>query len=212
MSFRDAMRRLVRDEGGLTLAELLVAMVMMLTVLFALYAVFDASLRVFGFGNDKVEAVQGARLAMEKMRREVRAAYPYDADQGHLILENTGRPDAPAPVLNPARITFGNDLDGRCGLRVPDEEEECEETPNAREIISYYVNREGNLIRRSNNLSQAVARSLRSDGLEFVYLDAAGNPTNREPRVALVRITLTVEEDGETQTLTTDVALRNRLR
>ena len=47
----------LREEGGFTLPELMVTMVMMLTVLFALYSIFDMSLRVFSFGSDKVEAV-----------------------------------------------------------------------------------------------------------------------------------------------------------
>jgi prepilin-type N-terminal cleavage/methylation domain-containing protein len=37
----------LREEGGFTLPELMVTMVMMLTVLFALYSIFDMSLRVF---------------------------------------------------------------------------------------------------------------------------------------------------------------------
>ena len=46
----------MRDEGGFTLPEVLVAMTLMVVVLFALYAIFDMSIKVFGFGNDKVEA------------------------------------------------------------------------------------------------------------------------------------------------------------
>src|SRR5215218_5451234 len=63
-------RRILRDEGGFTLPELLVTMVMMIVVLFALYSIFDMSIRVFSFGNDKTEAVENARLGMEKMARE----------------------------------------------------------------------------------------------------------------------------------------------
>ena len=61
-------------------------MVMMLTVLFALYSIFDMSLRVFGFGSDKVEAVENARLGLEKMERELRGAYPYDKAGGEEVL------------------------------------------------------------------------------------------------------------------------------
>ncbi len=53
---------LLSEEGGFTLPELMVTMVMMLTVLFALYSIFDMSIRVFSFGNHKVEAVENARL------------------------------------------------------------------------------------------------------------------------------------------------------
>ena len=37
-------------------------MLIMIAVMFALYSIFDMSLRVFRFGNDKVEAVENARL------------------------------------------------------------------------------------------------------------------------------------------------------
>jgi hypothetical protein len=41
-----------REESGFILPELMVTMVMMRTVLFALYSIFDMSIRVFSFGND----------------------------------------------------------------------------------------------------------------------------------------------------------------
>jgi len=53
----------------------------MIVVLFALYSIFDMGIRVFSFGNDKIEATEQARLGMEKMTREIRAAYPVDKDQ-----------------------------------------------------------------------------------------------------------------------------------
>ena len=45
---------------------------MMMVVFSAIYSVFDMSLRVFSFGNNKVEAVESARVGMEKMEREIR--------------------------------------------------------------------------------------------------------------------------------------------
>jgi len=71
-------RRSLRDESGFTLTEVLVTIMIMVVVLFALYSIFDMGLRVFAFGNDKLEAVENARLGLERMEREVRAAYPYD--------------------------------------------------------------------------------------------------------------------------------------
>ena len=65
-------------EAGFTLVEVLVAATMMFAVLFALYAVFDVSVRAFGYGGDKMDAVGNARLALDRMEREIRAAYPYD--------------------------------------------------------------------------------------------------------------------------------------
>lgn len=77
----------LREEGGFTLAEVMVAMTMMVVVLFALHAIFDATLRVFDLGGDRLEAIESARIGLEKMQREIRGAYPYDAAAGrdHLL-------------------------------------------------------------------------------------------------------------------------------
>jgi type II secretory pathway component PulJ len=108
-----------RGEGGFTLPEVLVTVTLMIVVLFALYSIFDMSLRVFGFGNDKVEAVENARLGLEKMEREIRAAYPYDKPAGrdHLLWS----PGYPATGAIPPsdRISFGNDLDGNRKIECP---------------------------------------------------------------------------------------------
>ena len=50
----------------------------MIIVFFALFSIFDMSLRVFSFGNNKVEAVESARVGMEKMEREIRQAYKFN--------------------------------------------------------------------------------------------------------------------------------------
>ena len=77
----DVRKRVVGEEAGFSLTEVLVTMMIMLIVLFALYSIFDMGIRVFSFGNDKIEATEQARLGMEKMTREIRAAYPVDKDQ-----------------------------------------------------------------------------------------------------------------------------------
>ncbi|HZB10194.1 MAG TPA: type II secretion system protein [Rubrobacter sp.] len=73
-----ARRYLRKQEAGFTLVEVLVSAMMMFGVLFALYAIFDVSVRAFGYGGDRLEAVGNARLALGRMEREIRAAYPYD--------------------------------------------------------------------------------------------------------------------------------------
>jgi prepilin-type N-terminal cleavage/methylation domain-containing protein len=67
-----------KEEAGFTLVEVLVAATMMFGVLFALYAIFDVSVRAFGYGGDRLEAVGNARLDLGWMELEIRAAYPYD--------------------------------------------------------------------------------------------------------------------------------------
>jgi type II secretory pathway pseudopilin PulG len=208
----------LREEGGFTLPEVLVAMTMMILVLFALYSIFDMSIRVFSFGNDKVEAVENARLGLEKMEREIRAAYPYDkpAGQDHLLWS----PGYPATGAIPPsdRISFGNDLDG-------DRRIECPPPPapsSACETITYDVYRPGGgptealgRTKSSGGARQSVVdhvEDVDGDGeaLTFEYLDRFGNPATSEADVALVRIELEIGVNGRTQTLTTLVALRNR--
>jgi len=207
----------VREEGGFTLPEVLVAATLMVVVFFALYAIFDMSIRVFDFGNDKVEAVENARLGLERLEREIRAAYPYDKPAGRdHLLWSPGYPETGAiPPYD--RISFGNDLDG-------DRRIECPSPPapsSACEIITYDVYRPSGgtadaLGRAKSGVRQPVAgyvRDIDGDGeaLTFEYLDRFGDPATSEAEVALVRIELEVGVNGRTQSLSTQVALRNRM-
>jgi type II secretory pathway component PulJ len=99
-----ARRYLWKEETGFTLVEVLVSAMMMFGVLFALYAIFDVSVRAFGYGGDRLEAVGNARLAFGRMEREIRAAYPYDL---------TSDPPQEIPVpgshrSHKARSAYGN--------------------------------------------------------------------------------------------------------
>ncbi len=208
--------RLLGEEDGFTLTEVLVTMVLMVLVMFALYAVFDMSIRVFSSGSDKVEATENARIGLAKMEREIRAAYPYDKAAGSQAGEKL------LDVYDPAQITFGNDLNGNRKV-----DAECpSKPPSACEVITYRVYRTSDgpyALGRANSAaarSQAVVESIdyagpSDPGVEFSYLkwDAASNDfvgTAEEDEVELVRISIRVKVDESTQTLSTDVALRNR--
>ncbi len=182
---------LLREEDGFTLTELLVTMVMMLAMLFALYSIFDMSIRVYSFGSDKVEAVENARLGLEKVERELRAAYPYDKAAGEDVLFPSFGP-------NPSRtITFGNDLDGNRVVDVP------------REQITYALSVSGPRRALLRN-GQPTAEFVAPGGVTFEYLDEFGDPAAVEADVSLVRIEMRVDVNGRTQALATVVALRNR--
>lgn len=195
--------KMLRDESGFTLTEVLVTMMLMLTVMFALYSIFDMSLRVFSFGNDKVEAVENARIGLAKMEREIRAAYPND--------KAAGTPDETlffSPTSN-AQITFGLDnvtVNGK--------------VDHPAEEITYELS--GTTLMRDGQPTIEFV-----SGLNFGYLDRLGYcvnsatltlppcpataPTAAElARTKIVKIELTVDKDGRTQTLQTDVSLRNR--
>lgn len=186
------LQRLLREESGFTLPEMLVTMIIMITVLFALYNIFDMGIRVFSFGNDKVEAGENARLGLEKMEREIRAAYPYNKAGGNTTL---------FPSFSSNSITFGNDLDGNRTIDA------------ASEQIVYSLSGGSPPALLRNR--QPVVEYVKANGLTFQYYDENGSPTNTESQIARVRITLDIEIDRRsfgkrTQTLTSDVALRNR--
>ena len=209
--------RLAREESGFTLPEMMVTIMVMIVVLFALYSIFDMSIRVYSFGNDKVEAVENARLGLERMEREIRAAYPYDkaGGQNHLFW-SPGYPET-AEIPPSDRISFGNDLDGNRKI-------ECPPPPAPCETITYDLYHPSGgatdalgRVRSSSGIRQPVAgyvEDVDGDGeaLTFEYLDRLGDPAPSEAEVALVRIELEIGVNGRAQTLSTLVALRNRMQ
>ncbi len=198
--------RLLREEEGFTLPEVLVTMMVMIVVLFALYSIFDMGLRVFSFGNDKVEAVENARLGLEKMEREIRAAYPYDKTDA----STTNDYLFPAGGFTSSSVTFGNELNG--DYRVD----------SSTEQITYSLSggSPATLLRNGQPVVEYVQEVDASDGdtipLTFEYRNAAGATVTSEADIQMVRIKLEVavdrgiQEEPVTQILKTDVALKNR--
>lgn len=207
---------LLKKEAGFTLPEMMVTIVVMIVVLFALYNIFDVSLRTFDFGNDKVEAVENARLGMEKMQREIRAAYPYN--------KAASRPDTHLfDTWTATEIKFGNDLNGDRRIRC--DASHCE-------TITYRVYRPGSgttyALGRANSPTGTLQPVVEyvdyagptDTGLRFRYFENDGITevipgSGNERDIAIVRMELKIRIEGDvqdrTQVLTTDVALRNRI-
>lgn len=196
---RANIQRLLREEKGFTLVELMVTMMLMLIVMFALYSVFDMSIRVFSFGNDKTEAVENARLGMERMEREMRVAYPYDK------VSNVDTLFPNFTISSSSSTKFGNDIvTVNRKVDVPSEE------------ITYDLS--GNTLRRNG---EPLVSFVDTDGLTFTYCKTVNDcnpsapPSLSESEVRVVHIELRVKVDRglagpATQKLETDVALRNR--
>jgi prepilin-type N-terminal cleavage/methylation domain-containing protein len=67
-------RRLAREDGGYTLIELTTVMVILTTVLTALTALFVSGASAQLEANRRFEAQQAARVAADRMRREIHCA------------------------------------------------------------------------------------------------------------------------------------------
>ena len=202
--------RFLGEERGFSLPELFTTILIMGVVFFALHSIFTMSIRVYSFGNDKVEASENARLGLERMEREIRQASLYDM------------PDPDPDYLFPPggfasnSITFANDLNGDHTIQTATEE------------IAYSVGAgpPTTLLRNDVPVVEFL-QDTDGDGevLTFEYLDEAGIPVAIDPvadpeayeaAIHMVRIRLEVavdrgiQEQPVTQVLTTDVDLRNR--
>jgi prepilin-type N-terminal cleavage/methylation domain-containing protein len=189
--------RFLREERGFTLTEMMITIVIWIVILFALYSIFDMSIKAFSFGNNKAEAMENARLGVEKMEREIRQASAFNNGAGDAHLFDT---------MEETQIAFGNDLDGNEIIECPNTNGDCE-------LISYSLDG-STLMRTSGGGPQPAVEHV--EFVEFTYLEADGTTeTTIEPDVALVRIRLGITvnpgtHNEATQNLTTEVDLRNR--
>src|SRR6266849_3626258 len=91
-----------RHATGLSLAELLVSLAVLGLVLAGIFGILHVSLKAHGSGAGRVEAQQAARVALERMVRELREA-GYDP---------RGAGIQPVVAAAPALVTFQRDLNG----------------------------------------------------------------------------------------------------
>ena len=229
--------RFLKEARGFSLVEMMVTIIIMIVVFFALYSIFDMGLRVYAFGNNKAEAMENARLGVEKMEREIRGAYKYNsgASQNHLFF-TTASPDAaltlPAPnaqgrvVVN--QLTFGNDMGGpgagngiiQCGspceyitYKLTDDEETASVTSAPCTTAPCTLRRVNT--NNSNNWGDPVVENVAANGLSFTLLKSDGGTPASEGEVGIVLVSLNIVVGQNintrgTQTLTTAIDLRNR--
>lgn len=69
-----AMRRMLRDQRGFTLTELLVVTAVLAVVLGAVILIQQKGQEAYIMGSNRVETQQNARVALELMTRELRSA------------------------------------------------------------------------------------------------------------------------------------------
>ena len=181
----------MRPASGFTLAELLVGLAVIGLVLAGLLSFLIQVQQSYLAGAGRVEAQQNARLALERMAREIRAAGYNPRGAGFSAIVNQTE----------TSLTLQNDWngDGIIGGRA--------------EVVAYLL-RGTTLRRNAGGGAQPVVEGV--ERLRFVYLDAAGRPTSDAAAIRSVEVSITTrpERAGATGrsgvSMTTAVRLRNR--
>jgi type IV pilus assembly protein PilW len=215
--------RIVRNQGGFTLAEMLVATAMIGLVMSGLFSLLRTGQQSYLTGSNQVEAQQGLRLAMLRLSNEIREA-------GYCpTCTNLASPLGAFPAIMDVSATgftiqndWSGDWDGTTGMptngtvNVPNADGTT--TPRGERII-YAVT--GNALTRQevgvNGTAVTVLPNLGS--LTFTYLDAAGNVTATPANIRTVVVNVVGQPEvqptsfmgGKVQVAMTDtIRLRNR--
>jgi len=179
--------RAALDAAGVTLSELLVSCALSGMVLAGTYVLLDQGLRAYAAGAARVESLQAARAALERVARELRLA---------------GRgPSAEIPALlvaEPARVMVTADLDA-----------DGDNDASGERVTWQLVD---SILRRNAGAgAQPVANGVR--GLNLRYFDAADQPTTDPAAVRSVEVTVqTAPVDGRSPGVGTSLHTRVRLR
>jgi type IV pilus assembly protein PilW len=170
------------SNQGFTIVELMVAMVVSLLAMAAIYSTFLAQHRSYQVQGEAADMQQNIRAAMYYMQREIRMAgsNPWKS----LPLSAFG-----ITVAGQNSITFTEDVNGGAPGTPPDGV--ITATAAASENITYRVSN-GNLVRNAiggNPVGdQVVAQNV--DMLDFVYLNSNGAVTANLANIRSVEITI----------------------
>ncbi len=182
------MRQRPDGSTGFALAELLVVLAVAGLVLLTLMGLLQQGRQAYLVGTARLEAQQDARVALERLGRELRGA--------GIDPRGTGFP----PLVNPTLtgFTIQNDLNGDGVIA------------GNPESVAYSLT--GRTLRRN---AGGGAQPLIDDveALTFAYLDAEGRPTQvpGEIRSVLIAITTGPKKPGAgAVTMTTQIRFRNR--
>ncbi len=179
---------------GFTLVELLVCLAVAGLVLAGTFSLLQQGQQAYLTGVAQIEAQQSARIALERMAREIQAA-GFDPT-------GAGFPAIASPT--PTSLTIQKDLNGNGVIDGPGER------------ITYLL-RSSTLRRNAGAGAQPVIEGVGS--LTFTYLDVDGVPTTEPDRICAVKIALVVRptplwrtpvSSALAVTMATQIRLRNR--
>ncbi len=179
------MRQGRRGSWGFALSELLVALAIVGMVLALLVGLFQHGQQAYLTGVAQVEAQQSARVAMERLTRELRGAGLDPRGVGFAAFVNP----------RPTGFTIQNDLNGDGVIA------------GNPETVTYSLT--GRTLRRNaGGGAQPLIEEVES--LAFTYLDGNGNVARTPGEIRTVVITLRVASGAAAASLSTQVRLRNR--
>jgi prepilin-type N-terminal cleavage/methylation domain-containing protein len=213
-------RHSISDERGFTLAELLVVCVILALVMGGLLTLLISGQKTYSFGTSMVDAQQNARVAMERMIKEIREAGYYPQ-----------RPDtSPAtcpfpPCYNFTAIATGHtatsltlqyDWNGDGASAASGKVNDSMQCPTGTacrgERVTYSFTG-GNLTRQEVGVDGSpvvIASGLTS--VAFTYLDEndAVTATTADIRTVVIALTAHPTTQGSYVTVTDRVRIRNR--
>ena len=151
-----------RNKSGFTMVELLVVLAVSSILLSLMYQVYRSQLKTHTTQQELVEMQQNMRAVLYLMEREVRMA-------GHG--PNGGVADPAVTTAQIESIAFAMDLTGGTSLEPSDGD-----TGDPGEIIRYFINGSGDLVRNANdgNGDQILLPARDITQLTFVYKDTNG--------------------------------------
>jgi prepilin-type N-terminal cleavage/methylation domain-containing protein len=199
--------RLVANDRGFTMAEMLVACAIVGLVMSGMLAMLMTGQQSFLMGAGQVEAQQNVRVAFDLIAREVRQAGYDPTSSGFAAIVNTA--GGGLPTITGFRIQ--NDLNGNCTTAtIP----ACLADPGER--VDYTI--VGNNLRRQAQGIDAAPQVIIS-GLDFTgtaqpafqYQDNAGGAPANEFAIVNVLLMLQTRPTTTTATLATKGLVRVRL-
>ncbi len=178
-------------RSGFTLLEALVAVSLFLIVLFGIYAAYDAFQPTFWRASAKTEAQQSARVAVERMRQELRVAGYDPSGTGQSAVQNA----------TSTSLEFVADVDD----------------DNVSELVRYEFDSTAHSLRRSVRVwtgtgwGSATVSILATNvtGLSFQYFPSATIPGLKRIGISLQASKAVATQPTQQLQVATDVLLRN---